>query len=803
MPVSPIQTSFLGGELAPAFHGRVDLDVYRQGARELFNALPSAGGSLRGRQGSLSVFRPPWSFPKAGHRGKVVVLPGAGRHGYLATFYDAKVRVLDIDGFIECLEAGRDPIGAAPEQITSGVELGIDVAGATVAAPEGPETGSNWNNVPLGERDQNVASYSGGTDRYLAPTSLTFAASVRLGYSGWAKYEFTAKEVGTHRLRFTIAAEDALAGSQLRIQVGFAEDFNEFKGTIQGNLMFETFSGLGLDPQVAHVVDRTVEVEVDITDTSKNLALVFKFLSLHGPDDYLFYENPEKNSVCFNGVSLHAPSGRTDVDTPYNEYAAGYGWVMAGDLGGLSAVPLPSGTGVYKALLLHSEIAPQILEVGRNGSITVSAATGTFDPVWGSGNYPTVGTVWQGRLWLSGCAQNPDRFWASKPGEWLDFSPPSSPPTADDAMDFEIGRERIRWMAGAQTFFIGTDVGEYALHAASGVVSPLDFQLTQQSGFGGAAVQAPLLGNAVGYVSADRKRLRTTEFSNERGGWWSRDITATIEHRLQDAGIAEVVFAPSPDPTILARLDDGTFAACLFNPAAGVAAWSRFEIGGAEADAAKVTTLALSRGPDGARAWFIMRRTGTGEETWSSVESILLSPPGDDAHFMDGAWRKTASVAGPSSMGPYLGLEAYNGQVLDVWVNGERFGLAGTIVAGSIEFNAAAKAAIEVGDVVEWGWSFTRRAKLLGLDVPGPKGTGQGTKRRSPRIVLRLTEGSSVPRVNGSEYPKAFAGAAGEGSLDYVVASEEWGRGMVTLETADASPFELLAVMQVTQANEV
>lgn len=817
MAVSPIQSSFLGGELSPSFHGRVDLDIYRQGARELFNVLPSVGGSLRSRQGSQMFHAMPGSFDRAQFRGKVAVIPGAGRHGYLATFYESYVQVRDIDGTLECLNAGRDPaisypLTAAFEQISGAPDLGIDVAGATVAQPEGPETGSNWNNVPLGERDQNVSSYSGGSDRYttpIVPAPIIFeVASIRLGYSGWAKYAFTPKEVGTHRLRFTIYGEDAMAGSLLRIQVGNKADFNDFKGTIQGTLMFESAVGLGNDPQVPRASSRFFEIEVPITSTANTLVVGLKFLSRYGPDDYLFYGNPEKNSVCFANVSMHAPSGVATLATPYNEDDF---W-LNGKLSDLRTVPLPVGAGNaplgngrYELLLLHPDVAPHILTVRRNGSFSVEAAGGILDPDWAPGNYPTIGAVWQGRLWLSGCAQYPDRFWASQPGRWLDFSPPSSPPTAEDAMDFQIGHGRVQWMAGAQTFLIGTDAGEYALHAAGGVVSPLDFQLTQQSSFGGAAIPAVPFGNVVGYVTADRRRINTPEFSNERGAWWSKGVTLAAEHLFRGSPIAELGFAPSPEPTIVVRREDGTLAFCLFDPGAGVAAWSTGDAGWQEEGAPGVTSIAFSRGLDGVRLWQLVRRTGTGEELWSSVETVLMGPPREDAFHIDGAWRKTSTIPGPHTIGPFVGLGNWQGLGFDVWVDGVRYAAGGFVNALlEFEFNSNARAAIRAGSVIEWGWAFTRRVKLLGLEVQGSRpGTGQGTKRRSPRILLRLTEGSSVPRVNLAETPKAFAGAAGEGTLDYVVASDNWGRGMVTLDTAEAKPLELLAIFGVAQANEV
>ena len=100
----------------------------------------------------------------------------------------------------------------------------------------------------------------------------------------------------------------------------------------------------------------------------------------------------------------------------------------------LQFVAAPDGSKIY---VLHPDHHPYEMTYTLATDLwAFNIVTFTGPPgVWGAGNGPATGTVFQGRLWLGGTRDQPNTFWGSVSGSYDDFTPGAG--LAGDAVDFE------------------------------------------------------------------------------------------------------------------------------------------------------------------------------------------------------------------------------------------------------------------------------------------------------------------------------------------------------------------------------
>jgi hypothetical protein len=343
-------------------------------------------------------------------------------------------------------------------------------------------------------------------------------------------------------------------------------------------------------------------------------------------------------------------------------------------------------TGIDRTVLVHPAVAPQTLTRLANGTWQLDAAVFTSPPAeWAAGNYPGAVDIHQSRLLLGGTPLQPNAFWASRVGLLFDFrrftdttdggsTPHAGPATAAIKITPECAiaqkvatKGRIRWLQGRQALLVGTDLGVYSITAQSGAIAPADLHIVQQSGFGSAAIQAVDIGDAVLYVSSDRRKVRALSYRQEGEAWVASDITFVAEH-ITEGLIKEAHFARDPSSTIVLVLDSGEVVCCTFDRAEQVTAWWRVKTTGT------VLSGAVSDGPEGSQ-FFLAAARATG----SFLEVLPFSEFAAGRVYCDSAVTVPA-LEGVTTVGGFSHLE---GALVDVVIGGAHRGQK-TVAAGQI-----------------------------------------------------------------------------------------------------------------------
>lgn len=301
-------------------------------------------------------------------------------------------------------------------------------------------------------------------------------------------------------------------------------------------------------------------------------------------------------------------------------------WTTDSDIYGIQAVMAPGTLDLY---MTSGTIEPQVLSYNTlTRNWTFGPKVFTHPPTeWAGSNWPRAIGFFQGRLYVGGTPQEPERFWASRPGEntiateagdnWekytdfrttgVDGGDQADPDAVfpDHAIDFTIDkRGQIRWIMAQKNLVMGTENSEWIFTAQDGVLYPGDIQATMQSTYGSAISQAIAVGNELMYIVPDRSKIRSMGYEYDREQWVSKDLTFYADHISQGGNyFTELHYSANPFSIIFATTNLGTLVGAVYDAESRQAGFFRRVT---EGDVLSATTLAYS-GRD--EAWALVERT--------------------------------------------------------------------------------------------------------------------------------------------------------------------------------------------------
>ncbi len=250
---------------------------------------------------------------------------------------------------------------------------------------------------------------------------------------------------------------------------------------------------------------------------------------------------------------------------------------------------------------------------------------------------------------------------------------------------------RIEWMIPASDLLIGTAGGEFIIRelTKNEPLGPANVTSVQVSGYGSAPVQPVRVGNSILFVQRSGRKVREIAFSADAAnteGYASIDLSVLAPHLVpRGAWITQLAYQQEPHSVVWAVRSDGYLLGCRYNSNRKAVAWFRRPIGGS----AVVESVDCIPHPDGDQdeLWLIVRRTINGgveryveymEAEWSSDEDE------DDRFYVDSGLTYSGVAATTIS-----GLSHLEGATVDVLVNGAAHPQR-TVSGGSITLLRAA-----------------------------------------------------------------------------------------------------------------
>jgi hypothetical protein len=259
------------------------------------------------------------------------------------------------------------------------------------------------------------------------------------------------------------------------------------------------------------------------------------------------------------------------------------------------------------------------------------------NPFSGAGNFPGVVSYFDQRRIHANTINKPETTWASKSGQFPNFSV-SSPLQDNDAVTFTIaGRQvnAIRHIVDIGNMVILTAGGEWiAFGDASGTLIPSAPGLKQVGYHGASPVPPCIIGINLVYVQARGNLVRDfRRVISQVGaqGFTGDDLTVFAPHLLEGFTIDRWDFAQIPHSIVWAVRSDGVLLGLTYLAEQEISGWHRHDTNGIYEDVCVV--------PEGNEdfIYVLVNRTiqGVTRRYLERFSSRRVTDVTIDAHFMD------------------------------------------------------------------------------------------------------------------------------------------------------------------------
>ena len=401
-------------------------------------------------------------------------------------------------------------------------------------------------------------------------------------------------------------------------------------------------------------------------------------------------------------------------------------------------------------------------------TITVPNAYSAPDPdTWTPGNFPAACTFHEGRLWFGGSPNEPATLWASRSGNYEDFTN-TAPADKSDPLLFPLSSAgNIQTLTSRKELVILTDISEVIGTSLQGVIAFDDFSFPKQTDWGSNCVQPIVVGRDMVFTSNSRTRLRT--FNDEGGtnyGWDGNELSLLAQSIFKQP-VRRMIYLDEPAYQACFLLADGTMGMATFFYPEDVIGWWRYttsfngdrtsgntaqpglgnQFSNADQETNRIMDITKINTSQGAKLWMVVNRVGypgtlrpfhevLGFETnikpavdafvTRQIDPVTLTCPDID-HLTDQSINAIVERTDPDD------------GTLSFTVHPNVTAIAG--ISSPFELWAA-------GQTAYLGLFYDNDWQLLSREGVSQRGTSQVSKRRWNKVFARLND-SPVPIIEG------------------------------------------------------
>lgn len=412
------------------------------------------------------------------------------------------------------------------------------------------------------------------------------------------------------------------------------------------------------------------------------------------------------------------------------------------------------------------------------------------NPFDGAGKYPGCVTYFQQRQGFGGSANEPEKIFLSKTGDFHNFTI-RSPLQDDDAVTFTMaGRQvnEIRHIIEIGKIVVLTSGGEWTIEGdADGVIKPTALNLHQQ-GFNGSSTLEPIVvGNTAMFVQARGSIVRDLRYQLASDGYAGQDLTIFAGHLFAGFTITDWAYQQMPGSVVWTVRSDGALLGLTYLPEHEVWGWHRHDT----ALGVFENVCSIPEGDEDS-LYAVVRRTINGS-TVRYIERLNTRIVSDvaDAFFVDSGLSYNGTP-----VTSVTGLSHLEGCTVSVLADGSVLAQA-VVRSGSVSLGGEYSK-------VHVGLQIT--ADIGTLDIDDPQRETLADKKKLVNRVTLLVESSRGFRVGQSfdaltEYAERSTEAYGAATALFtgqieVPLSATWDKnGRVVVRQSDPLPITVLAVI--------
>lgn len=808
-----VQTNFTAGEVSPTLYGRIDIERYKNGVREMTGFLPLIQGGAKSTP--TRRFNAAAKFPdrkcrlirfifskteanmlEFGHgyirffsQDRSAILDG-GVPYEIATVYDEselfeieyvgnadtvllfhenhpvqRLRRFGVDNWViddapfdpqPFFEQGHRP---AEDLTLSDASIG---AARTVTA-----SGDAFLDADVGRR----IIYIGGVALITAYTSTTeVIATIE------SAFDSTSIPASEWVLSGTPQAECAPSsngevGESITLTLGEGVSYGEAKTLLNGSILGNTITFVTEAPH-NYSAGNTVDVQGCSPPQYNG---VYEIIGTPFPVDIEVTYGPDPGAMVTPGIVREVISGSETI-----------GW-RPEDVG--AYVQINGGLLVITNYISGSTVDARVVRMMTSDVPSQAGAWILNQGIWNEENgYPRCGAFFQQSLVIGGSPAFPHTVAKSAIGLPFSFELGVND---DDAFLYTLDVSEfdpILHMAkvGSQLLVL-TSGSEYTL--TGGVETPMtptNTQVNSPSDYGCNSVKPLRVDNDIVFINRTGRKYRALGYELQRDSFASPDLTKLSEH-ITVSGIVDMSYQQEPESIIWAVRNDGTMVTMCIDRAEGILAFSRqVPTAGTSYESVEVIP-----GDDFLDEVWCVVNTGSGRY----IESFDRQTP----YGLVSAVSESANPAKTT----FEGLDHLEGQTVEI-VGDD------IIMAPQVVKDGAVTVEREVSEFYA-GLSSHGFIKTLRPEMVTQSGSIQGNNTRIGQVTLRVvnTRALKINGANGTQYidarefgsnlldkaPPEFEGDARALTLGWSKDSN------TTIQQANALPAHLLAIIIEITAN--
>jgi hypothetical protein len=590
--VSPIQSSFNGGEFSSLLGGRVDLSRYKEGLAKCVNFVPCIQGGLTRRPGTRFISE----IKDSSKQARLMKFEFSITQAYMLEMGNQYIRFY----------MDEELITLTPQSVTA-----ITKANPAVLTYSGSDTYSNGDRVIL----YGISGMSELNNREFIVANVNTAANT------FELHDTSGNAVDSST--YTTYTSGGSVAEVYEISSPYLEaDLFQIKATQSADVLY-----LVHPIYAPRKLSRTAH-------TSWTLSVI-DFID--GP-----YLNINTTSTTLT------PSATTGAGITITASAALF---ASTDVGRLIRLKHVSTWGYVKitAFTDSTHVTADIKSTLGGTTAVTTFRLGLYSDTTG---YPGAVVFHEDRLFLGGPGASPQRLDGSNSSDYENMAPTATDGTVTDsnAVGYSLNSNDVnymRWIASDEKGLMGgTHAGEWIVRPSvqGEALSPTNVSAKPTTFYGSEDIQPVRVGKSTLFVQRHGRKLREINYVIYTDGFEAEDLTVLSEH-VSAGGFTQLAYQKELQSIVWAVRGDGVLTGMTYERDVDdiKAAWHRHILGG-ESDAAgnptKVESIAVIPASDGQydELWVVVQRYINGSvKRYVEILTKLFEDTDDqkDAFFVD------------------------------------------------------------------------------------------------------------------------------------------------------------------------
>ena len=334
--------------------------------------------------------------------------------------------------------------------------------------------------------------------------------------------------------------------------------------------------------------------------------------------------------------------------------------------------------------------------------------------------YPGCVGFFEDWLVFAGSKAKPQTYWASKSGDYYNFSV-SAPQQDDDAITGTLSGGQMNTIKALVTFsemLMLTSGGEFKVGGGSEAFTPTNQKAKPQEYRGINDLTPVLIGGRIVYVQHQGSIVRDLTYSYDVDKYTGDDVSLLAAHLFDGHKLTSITYQQTPNSIVWCTRDDGVLLGMTYIKEQDVYAWHQHTTQGEFVDVCSIP----GRNED--ELWAVIKRDGKYYVEQMATQNQEARP--ENQFYVDAGYTYEGEAAASVKELSWLA-----GKTVQILADGNRLPDAKVTDDGTLKLGGKYKK-------VTVGLAFDTEIKTMPIEFSGQDGSFGSRKKRIARISVQF-----------------------------------------------------------------